>query len=114
VGGGIEWWGICRNCNRTTQYWRLDNHIDKFCRRYRPNRHTDNCGCSLHGETLGLVFTNQNVNKPFSFTVMTDVLTAASHTIKLVWKVESGTGTIYANSATSPVKLTVLETSMTT
>lgn len=66
------------------------------------------------GETLGLVFTNQNVNKPFSFTVMTDVLTAASHTIKLVWKVQSGTGTIYANSATSPVKLTVLETSMTT
>jgi hypothetical protein len=25
-----------------------DTHV-KFCRRYRPNRHTDNCGCSLHG-----------------------------------------------------------------
>jgi hypothetical protein len=50
------------------------------------------------------------------FTFLTDVLTAASHTIKVQWMIDvsASTGNMWASTAISGLKLTVLETSMTT
>src|SRR5919108_409616 len=69
------------------------------------------------GGTTGLVSSSSSANgfdENVSFTFMTDVLSAASHTIKIQWKVSSGTGTVYANSTTQPVILGVTETGLTT
>lgn len=72
------------------------------------------------GGTYGLVHNYQNgagalnVNAGFSF--LTDVLSAASHTIKLQFRVDSGTGgtgKIYASSV-DPAIFQVIETGLTT
>lgn len=49
--------------------------------------------------TAGIKFANPtaNLQTNASFTVMTDTLTAASHTIKIQWMVTAGTGTVRAN-----------------
>lgn len=49
---------------------------------------------SAEGIALVEPATNQNHN--VSFTYITNALTAASHTIKLQWKVSTGTGTLFA------------------
>lgn len=46
-----------------------------------------------------------------SFTVMTVALTAASHTIKLQWRCDAGTATLYA-SAVAPASFSVIELAM--
>lgn len=68
------------------------------------------------GGTYGIVHNYSNsgaFNINGSFTYLTDVLTAASHTLKLQFRVDGGTGKIYA-SATDPARFTVIETSQTT
>jgi hypothetical protein len=66
------------------------------------------------GQTFGLIFNTLTAGGNVSFTYVTGVLTAASHTIKLVWRVDGGTSTLYASTAISPYFFTVLETSQTT
>lgn len=69
---------------------------------------------TLQGGTYGLVGAGSGGGQHnFSFTFWTDVLSAASHTIKLQWKVDTGTGTLYASSV-SPAIFTVAETNLTT
>jgi hypothetical protein len=48
-----------------------------------------------------------------SFSWITDVLTAASHTFKLQWKVSAGTGTLVGSSADSVLQFSVEETFLT-
>lgn len=69
------------------------------------------------GNSHGLKFfgaSASNQHGDISFTYVTDVLTAASHTFKIVWRTTIGTGTLYGNTTHSPAILTVLETSQTT
>lgn len=49
---------------------------------------------------------------PLGFTYLTDVLTAASHTLKIQWRVTAGTGLLYASTTQSAARFTVIETSM--
>ena len=50
-----------------------------------------------------------NFNFPISFSIDTAVLSAGSHTFKLQWRVDGGTGTIYASTSISPVIFSVVE-----
>ena len=67
------------------------------------------------GQTFGLVFADseggavgENVNLSFSY--VTNVLTAASHTFKLQYKIAAaGTLTLYASAAISPLIMSVVE-----
>jgi len=72
-------------------------------------------GVSQSNGNLGFVFTDQqssleSVN--FSFSYLTDVLSAASHTIKIQWRTTGGTATTRASN--SPLWLQVIETGLTT
>lgn len=68
------------------------------------------------GGTNGLVFaTMQSANDrtPASFTYVTDVLSAASHTFKIQLRSTGGnTAALQADAAVVPARFTVLETSM--
>jgi hypothetical protein len=69
------------------------------------------------GETFGLTTINASAagfNQNVSFTALTGVLSAGSHTIKLQWRVTAGEGTLYASTSVLPAILTVLETEFTT
>ncbi len=65
------------------------------------------------GQTYGLVFAATasasfpNVNLSGSF--ITDALSAASHTFKLMGSVDGGTGTFYASTGVSPIFFSVVE-----
>ena len=65
------------------------------------------------GQTYGLVITqaaNANVhNENLSFVYVTDALSAGSHTFKIQWRVDAGTGTLFASAGVTPAILTVLE-----
>lgn len=63
------------------------------------------------GQTYGLTLHGAG-NCNLSFSHLTDVLSAASHTFKIQWRVDGGTGTLRA-STVAPARLTVIETSMT-
>lgn len=70
------------------------------------------------GGTLGLThmrMQSANDRVPISFTYVTNVLSAASHTFKIQMR-SDGTATVamQAEASTSPARFTVLETSMTT
>ena len=71
---------------------------------------------TLQGGTYGIFGVGGNSGghqHNLSFTFWTDVLSAASHTIKLQFSVDGGTGTIF-RSATAPAIWTVIETALTT
>lgn len=78
-----------------TNHWAFDIDIDG----------------SRQGQAFGLVFggdvTTQNQSR--SFTYITDVLSAASHTFKLQWRVDGGTATLYANTTNTPLIFSVVE-----
>lgn len=59
-------------------------------------------GLSFGGGTAG-------VNFPLSFSIITDVLSAASHTFKPRWRVDGNTGTLYASTTVSPIIFMVEE-----
>jgi len=68
------------------------------------------------GGTNGLIESDSGSNgltQNASFTYLTPVLTSASHTIKIQWRVNANTGTVVA-STTSPVALMVAELLQTT
>jgi hypothetical protein len=65
------------------------------------------------GGTLGWTNTQGSNRMPVSIFYLTNVLTAASHTIKIQWYVIGGTGTVQANTTTTTAELTVLETGLT-
>lgn len=62
------------------------------------------------GGTFGLQFLASGVGDTGSlgFTYLTSTLTATSHTFKIQWRVDAGTGKLWASSA-APAILTVLE-----
>jgi hypothetical protein len=64
---------------------------------------------SPQGEALGISFGTGTDNLPHHFTLITDELTAGEHTFKLQWKVNGGTGTLYANSASTGLRMSVFE-----
>lgn len=64
------------------------------------------------GGDFGMVFSGGTNNSPATISFLTDVLTAGSHTIKAQWRVDGGTGTLYAATTTAPATLQVIETSM--
>jgi hypothetical protein len=70
------------------------------------------------GQSRGLLFggnTNSVGANPFSLWYLTGVLSAASHTFKIQWSVDSGgTATMFASTSVTPAILTVIETSQTT
>lgn len=82
-----------------------DGTTGKYC---RFNVVIDGVG---QGGTYGITANrgasaSQDMNN--SFTFVTDVLSAGSHTIKIQWSVDAGTGTFYA-SATAPLVFSVIE-----
>lgn len=61
------------------------------------------------GQSLGLVFTEADiVNANASGSFLTDALTAATHTFKLLFRVDNGTAHIYG-STTAPIVFSVVE-----
>lgn len=66
------------------------------------------------GQAFGLIVSGAGTDAPenLSLQYLTAVLSAAPHTIKIQWRVDGGTGTIFANTTTVPARLTVIETSM--
>lgn len=50
---------------------------------------------------------------PIQFQFFTDVLSAASHTFKIQWRVSANTGGVANQTTTSPIIFQVVETSMT-
>jgi hypothetical protein len=66
------------------------------------------------GQSYGLGYNGDNPLEAHhtSITYLTGVLTAASHTIKIQWRVDGGTGTMRAATTTTPAILQVIETSM--
>jgi hypothetical protein len=57
-----------------------------------------------HGGDDGLIFVKQdasNDNYPLAFTRRIEGLSAGSHTFKLQWKVDGGTGTIFAGAGSA-------------
>jgi hypothetical protein len=68
------------------------------------------------GQTYGLNFSLGGItqNRPLCFSILSGVLTAASHTFKLQWRTQaSGTFTLFASTTVAPLTLTVIETSLT-
>ena len=63
------------------------------------------------GNDLGLIFTNNSDPISLSFSHITGVLTAASHTFRIQWKVSNAgtTGNLYASTATTKLRLMVEE-----
>lgn len=70
---------------------------------------------SRQGQTFGLAIVSPaGVIVPIGITYLTGVLSAASHTFKLQWRVDAGTGQLYASTGVTPLIMTVIETSQTT
>lgn len=72
-------------------------------------------GTRVSGNAGGITSNQYNVAGGYrfngSFTVLTAALTAASHTFKLQWRVDAGTGKLYNGTAGSPtLQFWVLET----
>jgi hypothetical protein len=67
------------------------------------------------GQALGLTHISLAASQVgnLSFSFLTAVLSAASHTIKVVWRVTGGTGTIYAHTDYCPAIIAVVETGLT-
>ena len=70
------------------------------------------------GQTFGLVFMGSGTvsgvnmvvqNQNLSGTFVTDVLSAGSHTFKLMFRVDANTSTIYASTSVSPIVFSVVE-----
>lgn len=70
---------------------------------------------AAQGQTSGITSTGANVVSNLSFTFVTGVLTAASHTIKLqALSLSAISGTVYASAAQFPLILGVTETNLAT
>lgn len=74
---------------------------------------------ALQGQTYGLALFSPGLGGAgaagvVSLTFLTAVLTAASHTIKIQWRVDGGTGTMFASTGVAPAILNVIETGLTT
>jgi hypothetical protein len=71
------------------------------------------------GQTYGLALGGQpnatvyGVAVPVSINFLTAVLSSASHTFKIRWRVDSGTGTLFASAGVTPIIMTVTETAFT-
>lgn len=71
------------------------------------------------GQAYGIVIGSMEHTSPFSvnhnmsFQFLTAVLGAGSHTFKVQWRVDAGTGTMFASAGVSPIILTVIETGLT-
>ncbi len=63
------------------------------------------------GQTYGLVVASNasGDNNNLGFMYLSAALTAASHTIKIQWRVDGTTGTLFASTGVTPAILTVLE-----
>jgi hypothetical protein len=70
-------------------------------------------GTRVGSTAFGTSFRSGTANGPISFTYVTDVLTAASHTFKIQYRSSSGsnTATMYASTGVSPAVLSVSEMS---
>lgn len=68
---------------------------------------------SRQGQGYGLSWA-ANAGSAVGFTFLTAVLSAGSHTIKIVWSVDANTGTTYASTGVTPAFIEVLETGLTT
>jgi hypothetical protein len=67
---------------------------------------------ALQGQALGLNFISGYANTfciPMGFSFTTAALSAGSHTFKLQYKVSSGSATLYAHTASSPLIFSVVE-----
>jgi hypothetical protein len=73
------------------------------------------------GQTYGLAVVSQSshagavgINHAVAITYLTPVLSSASHTIKIRWRVDgTQTGTLFASAGVTPAILTVIETGLT-
>lgn len=63
------------------------------------------------GQAYGLSFGGgvSGANFPLSFSIITDVLSAGSHTFKPQWRVDGNTGTLYASTTVTPIVFSVEE-----
>lgn len=61
------------------------------------------------GQDLGLLFAQGSTHHNFSFSIITPVLSAGSHTFKPQWKVDANQGSMYATSTLSPIVFSVDE-----
>ncbi len=65
------------------------------------------------GQTYGLLThagqAGSNANDSLGFVYLTNALSAASHTFKIQFRVDGGTGTIFASTGVTPAILTVIE-----
>lgn len=67
-----------------------------------------------HANTTNGLIEVANSNKtPVCFTVLTDVLSAGSHTFKIQWRVSANTGGIASQTSTCPITFQVIETTLT-
>lgn len=70
------------------------------------------------GQTYGLAITGAGgttgANGSLSFTFLTAVLSAASHTFKIQFRADGGTAKIWASAAVTAATITVIETGLTT
>lgn len=68
---------------------------------------------TLQGQTYGLALMAGTSNATITIPFLTAVLSAASHTIKIQWRVDAGTGKVFASTTVAPYRLIVLETGLT-
>jgi hypothetical protein len=61
------------------------------------------------GGSQGLVGLEDNVEHPLCMAVLVTGLSAASHTFKLQWKVDGGSGRFDSASGTTPIQLAAIE-----
>jgi hypothetical protein len=68
-------------------------------------------GTRVGSAAFGTSFRSGTANGPVSFTYVTDVLTAASHTFKIQYRSSAGSNTVtlYASTGVSPAVLSVVE-----
>ncbi len=86
------------------------------CTTYNANTTVQHSGFALlidgvnTGGTFGNIYAENHASNgvAISFSYLTDVLSAASHTFKIQWKVQANTGTVEASSV-SPCVLNVIE-----
>jgi hypothetical protein len=71
-------------------------------------------GTRFANTTNGIAGMVGTVRMPVAFTFFTNVLTAASHTIKLQWRVTANTGGLSHQTTNSPIFFQVVETTLAT
>jgi hypothetical protein len=69
-------------------------------------------GTRYANTTNGMAYMIGTARSHIAFTFFTDVLTAASHTIKLQWRVSANTGGMSQQSTTNPIFFQVVETTL--